>query len=149
MMVCMVVTFSALWSQIRRMAQMPGGKALVGTRHRQDGILIVGSPHELDARWQAFVRKAIRDSDGRESKAVANGTHDIFGHAPSSAAKFLIKWGRGGGTRWPYQCIKASEDGVHLSGDEAAQAQGADIVLRQHCRTHIRAVVVLWSGQLG
>src|SRR5712691_10234115 len=56
---------AALWSQIRRMAQMPGGKALVGARHRQDGVLVAGSPHELDARWQAFVRKAVRDSDSR------------------------------------------------------------------------------------
>src|SRR5919206_4186709 len=120
MMVCMVVTFSALWRQLRWMAQMPGGQALVGARHRQDDILVVGSPHELHARWQAVVRKAVRDSDGRESEAVTNGPHDVFGHAPGSAAKLLIERGRGGGTRWPYQRIKAGEDGVHLSGDDAA-----------------------------
>ena len=60
----------------------------------------------------------------------------------------MIERGRGGSTRWPHQRIKASEDGIHLSGDDAAQAQGTDIVLRQHCSTHIRAVVVLWGGQL-
>src|SRR5713101_993129 len=58
-------TTAALWSQTRWMAQVPGGKALIGARHRQDGILVVGSPHELDARRQALVRKTIGDSDGR------------------------------------------------------------------------------------
>src|SRR5262249_51779687 len=120
MMVCMVVTFSTLWSQIRGMAQVPGGKALVGTRHRQDGILVVGSPHELHARWQAFVRKAVRDSDGRQPEAIANGTHDVFGRAPRSAAKLFIERGRGGGTRWRYQSIKASKDSVYLFGHDAA-----------------------------
>jgi len=32
---------------------------------RQDGILVVGSPHELHTRRQAFVRKAVGDSDSR------------------------------------------------------------------------------------
>src|SRR5438093_3596543 len=113
------------------MAQMPGGQALVATRHRQDSVLVVGSPHELHARWQAFVRKAVRDSDSRQSETVANGTHKVFGHAPDSAAKLLSERGRGGGAGWPHKGIKASEDGVYLFGDEAAQAQGADIVLRQ------------------
>src|SRR5262245_30676663 len=130
------------------MAQVPSGKALIGARHRQDGILVVGSPHELDARWQALGRKAIRDSDSRHSEAVANGTHNVFGRAPNSAAKLLIERGGWGGTRWSHESIKASEYSIHLFGYDAAQTQSADIVLRQHCSTHIRAVVVLWSGQL-